>query len=79
MTTYENNCVGCETCTLGSGCPMLRQEVVTCDLCGDDAVYQIDGTDCCEECAAKYLAEIFKENYTVKEMASMVNAKLQEL
>ena len=58
---------------------MLRQEVVTCDLCGDDAVYQIDGTDCCEECAVRYLVEIFKENYTVKEMATMVNAKLQEL
>lgn len=59
MWKTENQCVGCETCTLGRGCPLLNVSYCECDSCGDDAEYRIDGKDYCRNCAVKYLDEMF--------------------
>lgn len=61
MREIENQCVGCETCTLGNGCSLLRVEVFTCDICGDSAKYRIDNADYCDECAGRFLNDLFNE------------------
>ena len=61
MRNIENQCVGCETCTLGSGCSLLHVEVDTCDICDDTAECSLDGKDYCVECANEYLNELFNE------------------
>jgi len=78
MRTIENQCVGCETCTLGSGCPLLKVEVIECDSCGDPAEYHIDDSDYCERCAIEYLNRIFNE-CTIDEMAEMLDCHFERL
>ena len=78
MRTVENQCVGCETCTLGSGCSLLRVEVFTCDVCGDDADYHIGGKDYCEECENKYLNDRFDE-LAVTEKAEVLDINCTRL
>lgn len=59
MIKNENLCVGCETCTLGSACPLLNATTYECDVCGQEAAYRIEEYDLCSECAHKYLDEQF--------------------
>lgn len=74
MIRYENECVGCPTemgC-LGKACPYVDVPVYVCDECeSDDAEYQIDGHEYCEDCAKKYLQESFDE-LTISEKADLL-------
>ena len=76
MLRIENQCVGCETCTLGSGCSLLNVWVYECDECGEDAAYRIDGVDYCENCARKMLEDTIAE-CTIDEMADMLDLKIE--
>ena len=78
MREIENQCVGCETCTLGSGCPLLRVEVITCDVCGDEAKYSIDDQDYCADCAAERLKEIF-DSLSIEEQAEVLDVNCKRI
>jgi len=74
MIEIENQCVGCETCTLGSGCSLLHVQCIYCDECGsDEAKYHIENMDYCEECANKYLDELFHDISSVEEKAELLD------
>lgn len=78
MRRLENQCVGCDTCTLGHGCPMLNVQVVECDRCGDSAAFNIDGEDYCFDCALDMLKEEFNR-YSISEMAEMLDKNCEEV
>ena len=78
MRRIENQCVGCETCTLGSGCSLLHVVVYSCDRCGDDAEYHIDGLDYCTECAEEYLNSLF-HSLDIEEKAEVIDASIESL
>jgi len=75
----ENECVDCETCTLGSGCPLLRVEVIECDNCGEPADYHIEDSDYCESCAIDYLKDLFTESFSVGQMAEVLDCEFEDL
>ena len=81
MRKYENQCVGCPEgmgC-LGKSCPYVDVPVDYCDQCNDEnAEYQIDGEDYCEECAKNYLQESFDE-LTITEKAEALNIDLSKI
>lgn len=80
MRIVENQCVGCETCTLGSGCPLLNVAYYQCDQCeNEEAQYCIDDNDLCYDCAVEYLCSIFKEALTIEEMAEVLQCSFQKL
>ena len=79
MINYEDQCVGCEICTLGNGCPLKRVMTILCDQCGDDAICRIDDTDLCAECADQLLNQTFDESFTIREKAEMLDSNYQEL
>lgn len=78
MIRKENLCVGCETCTLGRGCPLLNVTVYECDVCGQEAVYQIEDQDLCAECAHEVLDEQFS-GLSLTEKAEAIGAELRML
>lgn len=54
-------------------------EVITCDECGEEgAVYEIDGSDYCEECAKKYIQDCF-DDLTLSEKAKMLDINFSEI
>lgn len=78
MQTVENQCVGCETCTLGMGCSLRHVIISTCDECGlDDAKYHIDGKDYCEECADKYLNQLFIDSFSIPQKAEIIDVTFE--
>lgn len=79
MKQVENECVGCETCTMGFGCPMLQVTSYTCDTCGDEAEYSIDDYDLCESCAYKYLNWLLNDVYSVQELAKLVDVECKTI
>lgn len=80
MKEIRDECVGCppEMGCLGIGCPYRNVEVTTCDQCGKDASYNIDGEDLCERCAADYLLEAFK-SLTLEEQAECLGIDLKDI
>lgn len=76
MLKYENRCVGCPSemgCT--SSCPYIKVPVYYCDFCGQEAEYKIDEYDCCENCAEKYLEDLFN-SLDIKSRANLVEADI---
>ena len=55
----ESGCVDCGLPCLGHSCQYYEVEVAYCDDCGEEADYEIDGGDYCENCAEKFLQESF--------------------
>lgn len=81
MRKYENHCVDCprEMGCLGSSCPYVNVPVDYCDECGsDNAEYVIDGDDLCEDCAEKYLKEVFND-LTLYEKAEAVDIDIYSI
>ena len=64
MIRYENECVGCppERGCLGSGCPNRNVPYYYCDKCGDDAEYNFDGEDLCEDCLLEKFNKVTCDN-----------------
>ena len=55
---YESDCVDCGLPCIGNSCRYYRVAVDYCDVCGsDDAKYNVDGTDYCEECLKQMINE----------------------
>lgn len=81
MTRIENMCVGCETCTLGHGCELLRVKIIECDTCGceDDVMYRIGDQDYCESCANDFLNGIFAVEYSVTQKAELLDEHVERL
>ena len=79
MIHQEDQCVGCETCTLGNGCPLKNVTVITCDRCGDDAVCRIDDSDYCADCANEYLDQVFEESFTIQEKSDLLGCSYHDL
>lgn len=81
MRKYENQCVGCPEgmgC-LGKSCPYVDVLVDYCDDCGaEGAEYRIDGDDLCEDCAEKYLQEVF-DDLTISEKAEALEVDLTKI
>lgn len=82
MRTYEDECVGCPTgmgC-LGKSCPYKNVERIYCDVCGCDSyeMYKVDGDDMCEECAEKYLQDIWDE-LTIEEKAELLDVDFSKM
>jgi hypothetical protein len=66
---------------MGSSCPYVNVPVAYCDTCNDDdtyAEYNIDGEHYCEECAKKYIKEVF-EDLTILEQAEILDVSLKSL
>ena len=75
MKVTVDECVGCppNMGCLGSGCPYKNSYYYECDHCGAEYVdYRIDDIDLCDECADKYLNELFNE-CTIAEKAEMLD------
>ncbi len=81
MRKYENDCVGCPDgmgC-LGSSCPYVNVPHDYCDTCGEDgAEYRIDGEDYCEDCAKKYLTDLFND-LCISEQAELLKVDLETI
>ena len=59
---YESDCVGCDLPCIGLSCRYYRVAVDSCDVCGnDDAKYNVDGTDYCEECLEQMINEEWED------------------
>lgn len=77
MIKYENQCCGCATdgypC-IGESCPYVKVPVYYCDNCKEESAhaYEIDGEHYCEECAGKYMKDIFLDLSTA-EQAEILN------
>lgn len=78
MTKIESRCVDCQLPCTGGDCKYYRVRVTYCDSCGEEANYNIDGEDCCEECAREYLQEQF-DNLSVSEKARLLNIHINEV
>ena len=56
MVKIENHCCDCAVPAYpcrGDLCPLTRVEVHYCDTCGselDEAIYDVDGEELCEDC-----------------------------
>lgn len=65
MKQTTDSCVGCTSLgmsCLGSACRNSVTEVIICDKCKENnALYNIDDTDYCEECIEEELDNIFKD------------------
>ena len=72
MIVVRDECVGCpsEMGCMGSSCPYMNVEVAVCDNCGEDAVYNIDGYDYCEDHATDYLMSEF-ESLSLREQSEV--------
>lgn len=83
MIKYENHCCDCAVpgypC-IGNSCPCVNVSVAYCDECNDDtqAQYDINGEHYCEECAKKYLREVF-EDLIISEQAEALGISLKSL
>lgn len=54
----ESDCVDCGLPCLGKMCPHWERVYCECDSCGsEDAIYHIDDSDYCENCAREYMNE----------------------
>lgn len=73
MTKYEDGCVNCprELGCIGANCPRYEVQSIYCEFCGEPAEYKIEGDDYCEDCAKKYLQDVFG-NLSVREMANIL-------
>lgn len=80
MKEIRDECVGCppEMGCMGRNCPYANVEVTICDRCREDANYNIDGEDLCEDCAKKYLIELF-QSLSLQEQAELLDIELEEL
>lgn len=78
MKVIENNCVGCDTCTLGNGCSLLNVVTNICDTCGDEASFHIEESDLCYDCANEYLNNIW-DTLSIKEKANAIDIDYTEL
>lgn len=78
MTKIESRCVDCQLPCIGSDCKYYRVKVTCCDSCGEEANYNMDGEDCCEECVKEYLQEQF-DNLSVSEKARLLNIHINEV
>lgn len=80
MIEYENWCVDCDIPCIGSACLHSKSVYVTyCDDCDDLANCKVDGTDLCYGCARDRLIEIFRNDYTVEEMADMLKVNYERI
>lgn len=63
MKEIRDECVGCpsEIGCMGLGCPYKNAEYTVCDDCGDDAYYNVDGAELCEDCTDKLINNTFDE------------------
>ena len=59
MKKRESECVCCppELGCLGAACPKMNIERVYCDECGNEAEYEYEGEDYCEDCLIAQLIE----------------------
>lgn len=77
MLKIENQCVDCELPCLGSSCRYRNVPVFYCDRCGDEgAKYRIDNEDYCEDCAKKYIQEVF-DDLSLMEQAEALDIDIQ--
>ena len=74
----ESNCVSCQLPCLGKSCPYYEVEVANCDVCGEEAEYEIDGEDYCKDCAEKYLKECF-DALSIREKADCLDICLSDI
>ncbi len=67
----ESDCVGCGLPCLGRSCPHWERIYFECDKCGNEnAIYEIDGEDFCENCAK----EIIKNEWFNKSINEKISA-----
>lgn len=63
MVKYENECMNCATpgypC-IGDICPHSHAKHLYCDECGEDVdlLYDVDGTELCEDCLLEHFPTI---------------------
>lgn len=76
MVVYNDLCVGCpaELGCLGRSCPYLDVPETICDICGEHAMYMLDGDDYCEQCAYNYLMDIVN-SLTITELADALDVE----
>ncbi len=74
----ETECVSCQLPCLGKSCPYYEVEVAYCDDCGEEAKYEIEGDDYCQDCAEKYLEECFN-NLSIKDKADCLDISLSDI
>lgn len=83
MIKYENHCCDCAVpgypC-MGSSCPNINVPVYYCDFCSGDiyAEYDIEGEHYCEECAKKYVKDVF-DDLTLSEQAELLEIDMKSL
>lgn len=81
MIRYENHCCGCAVPAypcIGDSCPYVNVPVRYCDYCDKDsyAKYDIEGEHYCEDCAKKYLKEVFND-LTLSEQAEALDVDVK--
>lgn len=77
MKDVVNNCVDCELPCISS-CPYWKTKVYYCDSCGKEgAEYRIDGDDYCEDCAEKYLHDVF-DDLSLMDKGDALNIDIKE-
>lgn len=77
MLKIENQCVDCGLPCLGNSCVYRNVPVFYCDQCGDEgADYRIDREDYCEDCAKKYIQEVF-DDLSFMEQAEALDIDIQ--
>lgn len=56
MTTYENDCVGCDVCY---HCGAKKTKHIICDDCGEEKpIYDYEGEELCIDCIEQRLRRI---------------------
>lgn len=79
MLKLENQCVDCGLPCIGNSCRYRNVPVYYCDECGNDnACYSIDGEHYCEDCAKKYLKEVF-DDLTLSEQAEVLKILMTDI
>lgn len=79
MRKIENHCVGCGLPCLGKSCRYVDVPVYYCDQCGgENAEYEIDGEDYCEDCAKEYLQDVF-DDLTTTEKAEALKIDISKI
>lgn len=81
MIRYENHCCGCAVPAypcIGDDCPYVNVPMCYCDYCDNDshAEYDIEGEHYCENCAKKYLKEVFND-LTLSEQAESLDINMK--
>ena len=80
MLVHREECVDCGLSCIGDICRYKNVLVYYCDKCPTykRADYMIDNDHFCEDCAKKYIQELFEE-LTISEQAEKLNVSFNSL